>query len=473
MNAAVQRLVLASLLVPVAALLGACDGDSSVTRIQFSLEGEGRCDGAIVDFHLEGTDIEFARDRKRQPDCRLNDLLADDGCELELEPVGDPSTVRVRIEGCELDARSILFDCGFKSGDVSGLTDASDSQCACTTASCDGDPRVCPRDQQTGIDCEDCDDGSDDDGDGLDDCEDPACRGSEECSADTTTTVPSTSSTTSTTLSTMDCTVTFRLVDDVLAGSLMWTTMFPSGEFVGSGESVECESLVEETISAFNEENEGAVRSGLLSLEGILGPRNVAACTVRATYQPTAGDFAISEIEATTTDLELIQPDPTIEVANIDCSGGDPVSTSTSTTVSTSSTSTTWYNGHPSTTLPTTSYLELHLESAEAELGALQVKVDYSAVHGELLGTGATADCRNMVSNSLFAKNDDDVAREVQVGFISVVGFSAPLPLARCTFLGSDAPMPEDFVVSILDATTVLGEPVQATVVPVVGIETD
>jgi hypothetical protein len=468
MNAAVPRLVLAALVLPVAALLGACDGDSSVTRIQFSLEGEGRCDGAIVDFHLEGTDIEFARDRKREPDCRLNDLLAGDGCELEFEPVGDPSIVRAKVEGCELDARSILFDCGFKSGDVSGLTDAIDSQCACTTASCESDPRVCPRDQQTGIDCEDCDDGSDDDGDGLEDCEDPACRGSDECAAATTTTVPSTSSTTSTTSPTINCSVTFRLVDDLLVGSLMWTTTFEPGDFVGSGSSVECEDLVEESLSAFNEESEGELRAGVISLEGIAGPRNVAECTVRVTHSPTAGDFTISDIEAATPDLVLIQPDPTIEVANIDCEGfGDPSSTTSSTwPVHTPSTSST------STTQPPSAYLELHLESSSVPLGALQVSVDYASTSVDIAGTGALAECVNLVPSTLFADNDDEAQRKLGLGFVSVDGFSAPAPLARCAF---DGPVPDAsaFVVTILDATDVLGEPAEATVVPAVLLATD
>jgi hypothetical protein len=447
-----------------AALLAACDGGGpSGVRLRFALDGDGRCSAAIVDIDLQTEDLGLL-DRGGVPDCGLDRLLAERGCSAHFERIDEGTFLRARVTGCEFDAGVVLFDCGFREADVSAASDAGSSQCTCASAECDGSPKVCAIDPQTGLDCEDCSSGDDDDGDGLEDCEDPYCRDSEDCTETTTSTTTTvvapttTSSTTSTSLDPMICTVTFRLADDVVAGSLQWTTTYTAGSFLGSGAQVECDMLVPDAISAFNDDDAGRLVSGFATLEGLDGPANIAQCTVRTAYQPVSTDFTISDVEAATPDLVLIQPDPSIEVFDIDCNSVVCFSSCPSSTTSMTM-------PHVSTTLETAAYVELHLESSSAPVGALQVSVDYTAATGEFHGGGTPSFCKNLVEDTLFATHDDG-ARKLQLGWLSLDGFHAPKPLVRCLFDGM--PAAEEFVVTILDSTGTTGEPLVATVVPAV-----
>jgi hypothetical protein len=272
----------------------------------------------------------------------------------------------------------------------------------------------------------------------------------------TTTTVPDT---TTTTLALRDCDVTFRLEDDVTAGSLQWVTAYgeSGGSFVDTGENVECTSLTDQTISAINEDSEQqTLETGLISLAGIDGPINLTTCVWRGSGEPAPEDFVVSDIEAATVDLELL-PDPQIGV-HVDCDGGPPDTTSTTTTTSTTSTT---IEG------AVTSKVVFRLDSASAPLGALQLLVDYGSAPGEFSGEGAVVECVNKVPDALTARNDDDAGNELSLGYVSIDGFSAPLDLSECEFVGA-VPVAGDFAVTIQDAAGIDSEPATASVSVVV-----
>ncbi|HXC53609.1 MAG TPA: hypothetical protein VN634_22165 [Candidatus Limnocylindrales bacterium] len=310
-----------------------------------------------------------------------------------------------------------------------------------------------------------CYNGFDDDENGLIDCEEPYCRRLPVCALPTTTTSTSvaitstsvaiTSTSSSTTSSTLGgalaCHVYFRLTDDVTLGSLVFDTDYSAapGEFSGSGEDVECTSLLVGTLSQYSDDDgRETLTAGVISLDGFTGPILVADCAFAARTTPVASDFAITVTEASTTVLVPVTPLPDVVVSNIDCHE----IVGTTTIPSTIPPSTT--EGPTDTHEPDRDYSVLfRLTSASAGAGALQFHTDYSAVPGGFVGTGAGAACTSLVSGALFAPNDVEAIRTLKLGMISLGPIAAPIDLARCIFRASDAPVPEDFPVVVDDAT--------------------
>jgi hypothetical protein len=454
---ATRKAVLA-LVLP--ALLTSCGGGGGGTiQIFFGSNGDGGCDSIVVEVDLEAAGAVLARRDDQSADCALDALLDTAGCEIDVEEDDGGDTLRVTIDDCTIPAVAALFECGFSEADLSGFGEVAEAECDCESSGCDQSPPVCVSDDDDPRSCEDCDNGQDDDGNGLEDCDDPNCEHSTACGTPpTTTTLPETTTTTvpetttTTTLAATDCEITFRLEDDVTLGSLEWLVDYADsdGSFVSTGEFVECEDLVDDTLAAFNElSEEETLELGLVTVEGIDGPTDVVRCNWRGDGPPESGDFSIVELEAATVDLEVL-PDPEIGVL-VDCDGVPPTTTTlapvTTTTVDE----------------PDGAYHVLFkLAESSVPLGALQLLVDYDAASGEFAGAGAAVQCTNLV-DALSARNDDDADRELSLGYVSVDGFSAPSDLSRCTFNG-EAPAPGDFTITIQDVTGIEGEAATATV---------
>jgi hypothetical protein len=444
------------------ALLTSCGGGGGGTiQIFFGSNGDGSCDSIVVEVDLEAAGAVLARRDDQSADCALDALLDTAGCEIDVEEDDGGDTLRVTIDDCTIPPVAALFACGFSQADLSEFGDVTEAECDCESSGCDQSPPVCVSGDDDPRSCEDCDNGQDDDLNGLEDCDDPNCEHSAACGAPpTTTTLPETTTTTvpetttTTTLAATDCEITFRLEDDVTLGSLEWLVDYADsdGSFVNTGELVECQELVEDTIAAFNERSEEeTLELGLITVEGIDGPTDVVRCNWRGEGPPASEDFSIVELEAATVDL-VVLPDPEIGVV-VDCDGTPP--TTTTTTV------------EPVTTTTTTDQVNFHvvfkLTESSVPLGALQLLIDYDSAPGDFAGQGAVVQCANL-TEALSARNDDDADRELSLGFVSVDGFSAPADLSRCTFVGTE-PVAGNFTIAIQDVTGIEGEAATATVI--------
>ncbi len=455
------------------AMLASCGGGGGGTiQLFFGSNGSGSCDRIVVEVDLDAASAVLARRDDESADCALAALLDTAGCEIDVEEIDDGDTLRVTIDDCTVPPVAALFACGFTTADLSEFDDVAVADCDCASSGCDQAPPVCVSSDEDPGTCEDCDNGRDDDLNGFVDCNDPNCEHAAVCHAptttttvpeDTTTTLPP--DTTTTTLPLLDCDLTFRMLDDVTAGSLQWVTGYDgsAGELEGLGADVECESLTAETLSAFHDDDSAeSVESGLISVAGIDGPVDLARCRWVGRSKPSAADFDIGDVDAPTAELALL-PDPDIVDRRINCGVGEP----TPTTMSDDTTTTTTTSLPETTTTTIVSDEEVSvvfkLTAAGAPLGALQVLADYGATSGEFDGLGAAVKCVKNIPNALFAPNDSDGARKLKLGFIALDGFGAPADLATCTFKGG-VPSAEDFVLTIEDATDINGETTSAAV---------
>ncbi|MFN2428263.1 MAG: hypothetical protein ABR587_17645 [Candidatus Binatia bacterium] len=464
--------------VVLGTVFSACGGGGadSVLVIHFGIGGDGACQSVTIDIDLAGSVIE--QGNSGDVNCVLDAALDQDGCEIEFtQPGGD---LRAVVSGCTIPPAADLFRCGFREADISRLQESAFAQCSCQLPGCDTTPSACVGEAPALADCEavHCDNGDDDDSDGLTDCADPDCSDAAQCLMPTTTTsLASLSTTTSISTSTTQqppeetCTLVFRLVNEVTIGSLQWTTDYSSvsGGFLGVGDTVECASLVEGALAAFNDRDlEKFLESGLISVDGFAGPRDLAECTFRSLTDPLPSDFVIGDVEAATPDLALLEPAPAIVVKSVSCD----VANATTTTTYEGQTTTTVEEGTTTTTTTTTTTLPpdghavlFSIDTASAPLGSIMFTVDYTDTEGGFLGSAGAVSCSSKVANALFAANDRDADRELVIGFIfPEPPHGGPGDLVRCTFQADEAPMPGDFVVTINEATDSAFVPVTVTI---------
>jgi len=490
MNTWFRKVGMGAVALTLAGVLGGCNNGNGggLIRLFFGINGSGNCNSVVVDVDLSEAQAIIARDESGAVQCVLNALLDSNGCDISFQELQGGDVLRATISGCTIPAIQNLFSCFFEDVDISELQETSSAQCACQVPGCDPTPPVCISEDPDPTSCEICDNGQDDDGNGLEDCEDPNCENSPACNPTTTTSttstsIPDTTSTTDTTTTTsttttsttnpsdLTCLITFRLADDVTLGALQWDTDYSDapGLFPGSGGNVECASLVEGAVPAFNDvDGEELLRSGLITLTGINGPTNVAQCTMKATNTPQQSDFVITVTEASDTDLEEVIPTPDVIIQSINCEGPEPTTTTTidvppSTTTTLNVTTTTGGGGD------IVNYnVKFRLDSASAPVGALQFTSNYGTATGEFSGVGAGVICSNLVPGGVPAFNDKDAQRLLTTGVLSLTGFAAPGDIAQCTFIGTagDPPTPADFpiVLPLDDATDVDGAPITAAI---------
>ncbi len=479
MNTWFRKVGMGAVALTLAGVLGGCNNGSGggLVRLFFGINGQGSCTSVIVDVNLDDADAVIARDSEGDVQCDLNEDLADAGCEISFseQPNGN---LRAIIDDCTIPAVTNLFSCLFEDVDISELQETAAAICSCTTENCDGTPPVCISLDPDPQSCEDCDNGRDDDGNGLEDCEDPNCENFPGCQGTTTTSTSSTSTTISTTTSTtsttststtsttltdeFNCTLTFRLADDVTLGSLQYDTDYSNapGEMLGQGGNVECASLVEGSLSAFNDvDAEENLVSGIISLDGFTGPVNVAECTFRANLVPTADDFTITVTEASDPDLNEIVPLPDVVISNISCDTTVTTTTVDVTTTTLDVVTTTTLGGGAGNYKVT-----FNLTEASAGVGALQWSTNYGSAPGGFQGSGASVACTNKVGGALFAPNDNEATTKLTLGLIALTEFNAPISLVDCTFNATSTPSPSDFPIVIEDATDGTGSPITANI---------
>lgn len=464
--------------VTLAASLGACSGDggANAVKIFFGANGNGACDRIVVTVDLEAAGAELERDNEGVIQCALDELLADDGCDVVVNESEDGTQLTITIDGCSVPAIAALASCFFTDVDTSEIQAATEALCQCSTPGCEENPPICAGEDADPSACEDCSNDDDDDDNGLTDCEDPNCRFDEVCQDTTTTsttvtttttldtTTTTTTDTTTTTLPSVEvpCTVTFSLEDKVTVGSLQWDTLYSGGEMNGSNAAVECTNLVAGALTAFNDDDANRTLStGIINVSGFSGPTALAQCAFTAINAvPTSKNFNIQNVVATDPDLNDIEPTPDIVVSSIECDGPTTTTTTTlDTTTTTQDTTTTTVGDTTTTTIPDgpKNYNVVYkLETATAPVGSLQFDSSYaSAPEFGFQGAAGTVSCTGNAAGALFAPNDNEAQKKLSLGFIAVSGFSAPTNLATCIYNGTagDPPVPGDFPLSGVIAT--------------------
>jgi len=182
------------------------DGDAVGTqRFYFGTNNIRECEPITVDVNLATAQAVVARQPDGSPDCELNGFLAAYGCTGTFNELDGGGTLRVVIDGCEVDPVADLFSCEFSEGDLSGFVFATSAECDCVgepicrfNAFCDQTPGICVSDDADPGACEDCSNDVDDDGNGFVDCDDQNCH-TEECGWGLTTITCTTTSTSTTT----------------------------------------------------------------------------------------------------------------------------------------------------------------------------------------------------------------------------------------------------------------------------------
>ncbi|HYC57135.1 MAG TPA: hypothetical protein VEL28_19550 [Candidatus Binatia bacterium] len=92
-------------------------------------------------------------------------------------------------------------------------------------------------------------------------------------------------------------------------------------------------------------------------------------------------------------------------------------------------------------------------------LGALQVRLDYSATSGDVSIVGRHPVCEITAPVEIAAAGIDGGRGNVSVGFVSLDGFRGPTELVRCEFRGLSEPTPDQLVLMVVDASNPDFEP--------------
>jgi hypothetical protein len=117
------------------------------------------------------------------------------------------------------------------------------------------------------------------------------------------------------------CTVSFNMDELVSVGSLVFRVVYPvpNVRFVGTGAAVSCTKLVAQADASFVDDDAGELTATFSSETGFPGLTGLALCDMRASSEPTAGDFAIVVDQASTPAGAALVPKPAVTVLQILC----------------------------------------------------------------------------------------------------------------------------------------------------------
>lgn len=86
--------------------------------------------------------------------------------------------------------------------------------------------------------------------------------------------------------------------------------------------------------------------------------------------------------------------------------------------------------------------------------GSLQWTTDYNDAPGAFTGEGEDVECISLFEDSIALFEDDDSGKSLDSGLISLGGIVGPVEVSACTFLADAAPSPEQFSITVLEAST-------------------
>jgi len=137
-------------------------------------------------------------------------------------------------------------------------------------------------------------------------------------------------------------------------------------------------------------------------------------------------------------------------------------STTTLNSTTTSTSSTTSTTGVP----PLACTIVFDLKDA-VTLGSFSFDINYSAVPGQMIGSGGTTQCTTLAGGTTIVVNDVDATKTATAGGFAIAGVTGPLNLVSCDFLANTTPVKADFTLTGTEATDVNGDP---TAIPAFGV---
>lgn len=109
-------------------------------------------------------------------------------------------------------------------------------------------------------------------------------------------------------------TISMQLVDATAVGALQYDVVYVGeGRFVGDADAVECETKIEGALSSYNHiVADKNLRSAFIAVNGFTGPVVVSECKFQG--EAKAEDFTVTVKDASSPDLQAIEPAPTVKV---------------------------------------------------------------------------------------------------------------------------------------------------------------
>jgi len=218
-----------------------------------------------------------------------------------------------------------------------------------------------------------------------------------------------------------------------------------SGWIAGHGNEPDCEFLVDDELFAFwDNENEKALRAGLVSIDGVAVPTDLVSCVFRGSSIPDPGDFELAVEDAADPDNEPVVPTPTLEVTVANCQPIDSLTTTTSTTTT--------------TTLPVCGNwaVLLAIESAAKPVRTLQVEVAYQNTNGQFPRDQSIASCESLVDAVSVEGKSFVNPGVLYVSTNGVGGIPSGVDYASCLFSGNwtNPPAVGDFTATVTRAVS-------------------
>lgn len=206
------------------------------------------------------------------------------------------------------------------------------------------------------------------------------------------------------------------------------------GGFDGQGTAVECRRMngAVGATSTFEDDDVATLTVDLAAGgTGMEAVHEIVRCWFSAKAQPTTGNFAVTVTEALDEDGNEVKTQTQVLVTSIIEDSGSS---------------------------STDHYITFGVTSVHLAVGALQFEVDFVGDTGAFAVSGEKADCTNLTSNSVLATSVID--GQLTAGLISLSGFTTPTNLIRCLFVAATAPAADDFDITVTNAETVGGNPI-------------
>lgn len=113
-------------------------------------------------------------------------------------------------------------------------------------------------------------------------------------------------------------TLTLSVSGDALIGALQLEIehLGNSGGFIGRGDQVDCQPLVQALVAG-NFAGEGLVRIGMISLQGIPSPTALLQCGFRTREEIVPGSFLVEVSDASDINSQPLDPYPEVFVSQV------------------------------------------------------------------------------------------------------------------------------------------------------------
>ncbi len=237
------------------------------------------------------------------------------------------------------------------------------------------------------------------------------------------------------------CDVSFTLINnnDTLRVSITGCTIpAVTNVFLCDFSDADISELTDQTVATCNCKNSGCDTTPPVCISEVQDPGSCEDCD--------------NHIDDDGNDL-IDCADPNCEHSPL-CGNGNPSTTTTqSTTESTGPTSTTVST---TTTLEPTETCTLTFRmTTDVTAGDLEWETSYAGTDGAFRGKGDAVKCSSIVPGALAAFTDDDHAKVLSSGLVSLAGINGPADLAECKFDTATEPLISDFDITVIEASDV------------------